>query len=236
MDSVWVSWLNVHVRTTRTKRRDADDNDDEEGNDALATLPHGIHSGLRRDKCYGMFFYFQAIRTDGSGQRHFWRYIDARTSEVVENRFQIARMIACQPDEPRFIGDQDVFLLQEKVIDHILQTEKAVEAKTAAPKTVDPTQQAVAEELKNALRRGTVNREAAKAAIKYLGQSIGRFAIKVLKTPYTNWSMRRDDLALLSEVLSLASNFGKDSAESTVRAPNLQRDALELICFEYLSS
>src|SRR5881227_71948 len=48
------------------------------GSDALTALPNGIHSGLRRERCRGMFFYFQAPRSDGLGRRHFWRYIDAR--------------------------------------------------------------------------------------------------------------------------------------------------------------
>jgi hypothetical protein len=206
-----------------------------EGKDALVVLPHGIHSGLRRDKCYGMFFYFQAPRPDGSGQRHFWRYIDAKTHEVLDNRFQIAQMIACQPDEPRFIGDQDVFLLQDKVIDHILRAEKETEAKAAAPKTVDPTQQAVAEELKNALRRGTVERDATKAAIRYLGQPMGRFAIKRLKATYAGWTKDRNDQELLSSVQSLAMDYGKEAADPASREATLTRDNLELICFEYVS-
>ena len=206
-----------------------------EGKDALVALPHGIHSGLRRDKCYGMFFYFQAPRLDGSGQRHFWRYIDAKTHEVLDNRFQIAQMIACQPDEPRFIGDQDVFVLQEKVIDHILRAEKETEAKAAAPRTIDPTQQAVAEELKNALRRGTVDRDATKAAIRYLGQPMGRFAIKRLKATYAEWSTGRDDQVLLSAVQSLAADYGKEPTDSASRETTLARENLELVCFEYVS-
>jgi superfamily II DNA or RNA helicase len=206
-----------------------------EGKDALVALPHGIHSGLRRDRCYGMFFYFQAPRADGSGQRHFWRYIDAKTHEVLDNRFQIAQLIACQPDEPRFVGDQDVFALQEKVIDHILRVEKEVEAKAAAPKTVDPAQQAVAEELKNALRRGTVEREATKAAIRYLGQPMGRFAVKRLKVSYADWTKDRSDQVLLSSVQSLAVDYSKEAADSTSREVTLVREDLELICFEYVS-
>ena len=62
---------------------------------SVADLPHGIHSGLRRDKCNGMFFYFQAPRVTGEGKRHFWRYIDARTHEITDNRFEIAQLIAC---------------------------------------------------------------------------------------------------------------------------------------------
>lgn len=75
----------------------------------------------------------------------------------------IAQVIACQPDEPRFIGDQDVFLLQDKVIDHIVKAERETAAKAAAPTVVDPIQQTVTEEIKNAIRRATVNRDAAKA-------------------------------------------------------------------------
>ncbi len=206
-----------------------------QGKDSLAALPHGIHSGLRRDKCHGMFFYFQAPRPDGSGQRHFWRYIDAKTHEVLDNRFQIAQLIACQPDEPRFVGDQDVFVLQEKVIDQILRAEKEVEAKAAAPKTVDPAQQAVAEELKNALRRGTVEREATKAAIRYLGEPMGRFAIKRLKAAYAQWGNDHGDGALLAAVQSLAVDYSKEAADFTSREVTLVRDDLKLICFEYVS-
>ena len=112
-----------------------------------------------------MFFYFQAPRADGQGKRHFWRYIDARTHEVKENRYEIAQTIACQPDEPRYIGDQDVFVLQDKVIEHILAAEREVEAKAAAPTAVDPIQQTVTEELKDAIRRRTVDREQAKTCI-----------------------------------------------------------------------
>ena len=34
-----------------------------DGASTLTDLPNGIHSGLRREKCYGMFFYFQAPRS-----------------------------------------------------------------------------------------------------------------------------------------------------------------------------
>ncbi|MEX0867688.1 MAG: hypothetical protein WD030_10035 [Pirellulales bacterium] len=41
-----------------------------------------------------MFFYFQAPRTTGEGRRHFWRYIDARSGEIKENRYEVAGLIA----------------------------------------------------------------------------------------------------------------------------------------------
>ena len=84
------------------------------------------------------------------------------------------RPIACLPDEPRYIGDQDVFVLQDKVIEHILAAEREAEAKAAAPTAVDPIQQTVTEEIKDAIRRRTVDREKAKTCIGFLGQPMGR--------------------------------------------------------------
>jgi superfamily II DNA or RNA helicase len=207
-----------------------------EGADSIVDLPNGIHSGLRRTKCNGMFFYFQAPRPDGSGKRHFWRYIDAATHKVLDNRFEIAQVIACQPDEPRFIGDQDVFVLQDKVIDHILKAERETAAKAAAPTVVDPIQQTVTEEIKNAIRRATVNRDAAKAAIKYLAQPMPRFAVTRLRKAHTAWSDSKDDATLLDAVTSLATDYAKDNAGSDSGQVDLRREDLDLICFEYVSS
>ena len=102
------------------------------GQDTLTTLPNGIHSGLRREKCYGMFFYFQAPRADGR-QAAFLALHRRQDARDQENRYEIAQMISCLPDEPRYIGDQDVFVLQDKVIDQILAADREAEARAAAP-------------------------------------------------------------------------------------------------------
>lgn len=205
-----------------------------EAGDSVAELPDGIHSGLRRENCRGMFFYFQAPRSTGEGKRHFWRYIDARTHEIEDNRYEIAQRIACRRDEPRYIGDQDVFALQEQVIAHILSAEREVEAKAAAPPTVDPIQQVVSEELKDALRRQTIDRESAKQAIRFLCQPMGRSLHKKLKEAHNSWSASRDDAALLDAVTALAVEFSKDRPVSN-SAGGLQREDLSLMCFEYLT-
>ena len=207
-----------------------------EGAEKLFDLPDGIHSGLRRDKRHGMFFYFRAPRPGGEGHRHFWRYIDARTHEILDNRFEIAQIIGCQRDEPRYIGDQDVFALQEEVIKSILHAERVAEAKAAAPSAVDAVQQTVTEELKGAIRRGAVNRDQAKAAIHYLRQPAGRFAIGRLKKAYARWSDERDDEALLQAVSDLAADFGKEPDTGDESAGTFKREELELVCFEYVSS
>ena len=205
-----------------------------QGAESIADLPKGIHSGLRRNNCHGMFFYFQAPRTTGEGRRHFWRYIDARSHEITENRYEVAQRIACQPDEPRYIGDQDVFVLQEKVIQQILASEREVEARAAAPIAVDPVQQTVAEELKDALRRQAVDRELAKRCVRFLGQPMGRSLLVKLRKAYQSWSEGRDDQALLAAVGLLAEEFGKGQPP-VEGGESIRREDLELICYEYVT-
>jgi superfamily II DNA or RNA helicase len=201
-----------------------------DGVNVLTALPNGIHSGLRREKCYGMFFYFQAPRS-GEGKRHFWRYIDAKTHEIMENRYEIAQLISCLPDEPRYIGDQDVFVLQDKVIEHILAADREAEAKAAAPAAVDPIQQTMSEEIKDAIRRRSVDRDKAKACISFLGQPMGRALHAKLKTAHENWTSCRNDATLIEEVVGLSEQFGKQwAADAGVK--RLRREDLDLICYE----
>jgi SNF2 family DNA or RNA helicase len=204
-----------------------------DGVNVLTALPNGIHSGLRRDKCYGMFFYFQAPRS-GEGKRHFWRYIDAKTHEIMENRYEIAHLISCLPDEPRYIGDQDVFALQDKVIEHILAADREAEAKAAAPIAVDPIQQTVSEEIKDAIRRRTVDREKTKTCINFLGQPMGRALHARLRAAYESWKESDSDTTLVDEILALAEQFGKQRTADG-NSERLSREDLELICFEYVS-
>ncbi len=204
-----------------------------DGANVLTALPNGIHSGLRREKCHGMFFYFQAPRS-GEGRRHFWRYVDAKTHEIKENRYEIAQLISCLPDEPRYIGDQDVFMLQDKVIEHILAADREAEAKAAAPIAVDPIQQTVSEEIKDSIRRRSVDRDKAKACIGFLGQPMGRALHAKLKTAHETWKASKNDGSLVDEVVTLSEQFGKQRADD---APlkRLSRENLDLICFEYVT-
>jgi hypothetical protein len=180
-----------------------------------------------------MFFYFQAPRS-GEGKRHFWRYVDAKTHEIKENRYEIAQLISCLPDEPRYIGDQDVFVLQDKVIEHILAADREAEAKAAAPTAVDPIQQTVSEGIKDAIRRRSVDREKAKVCISFLGQPMGRALHAKLKMANESWKESKDDSALVEEVVTLSEQFGKQRAE-VAPLKRLSREDLELICFEYVT-
>jgi hypothetical protein len=99
---------------------------------------------------------------------------------------------------------------------------------------VDPIQQTVAEELKDALRRQTIDREAAKIAIRFLGQSMGRSLHLKLRQAHEAWLESRDDAALIEVVVSLAEEFAKERPSSGTPG-TVRREQLELVCFEYVS-
>ena len=120
------------------------------------------------------------------------------------------------------------------MIDHILAADREAEAKAAAPTAVDPIQQTVSEEIKDAIRRRSVDREKAKTCISFLGQPMGRALHAKLKTANENWKASKDDATLVEEVASLSEQFGKQRSTDAGVKP-LCREDLELICFEYVS-
>ncbi|MBS3821797.1 MAG: helicase, partial [Phycisphaerae bacterium] len=202
-----------------------------EGADEVTSLPDGIHSGMRRDRCNGIFFYFKAPRTSGEGWRHIWRYIDAGTHEITDNRYRIAQMIQCHPDEPRHIGEQDVFALQRRVIDQILREDRNVTASAVVAGAPDPIQLNLAEDIKDAMRRGELDRTKAREAIRFLGQPAGRSLVAKLKGIRARVEPKRK---ALDDISQLREEYGKDARTSSPEL-TLQEDQLRLVCFEYLS-
>ena len=144
--------------------------------------------------------------------------------------------LACQPDELRYIGSQDVLALKERVIEHILSSERERDVKAAIPATVDPLRQAVREELRAAMNRGTVDRELAKEAMRFLNQPTGRFAVTRLRAALRDWKRTNDDRTLLAVTLALAKDFGKVAARKQHVTFPTGREKLELVCFKYVSS
>ncbi len=203
-----------------------------QGLDSALDLPDGIHSGLRRERCDGMFFHFKAALPD-RGHRHFWRYIDARSGAITDNRFEIARLIGCNEDEPRFIGNQDVFALQERVIQSILEQESSLATKATLGVANDPIQSVLAEDLKQAMRKGAVARDRAKAALTFLGQPVGRAVIQRLKRLHEEWAANANPALLLAELERLDLDYGKASPEMSSR--RVTREDLRLVCFEYVT-
>ena len=114
-----------------------------EKREALDALTDGIHSGLARPGTRGVFFYFQARPRNGA-RLHFWKYYDLKNDGIIDNRYLIANLIACDRDTPRVVDldlFRSVFDLQEKVIASIVSSVEEQKAREAAPRTINPIQQ-----------------------------------------------------------------------------------------------
>jgi hypothetical protein len=211
------------------------------GQEMLDALPDGIHSGLVRSKAKGVFFYFQASPKKGE-TLNFWRYLDLHTGRVIDNRYEIANLIACERDTPRVVEPSmmdPVFALQEKVIEGILKSLHSQQALEAAPTTIDPVQQTVSTAIQSFLNRPDVDRQKGVELIRALNKPIPNVYIKALRTALKNFQGKGDALELMKAVSDV---LGESSASSTADPASqlgarwrLDRADLRLICFDFIS-
>jgi len=208
------------------------------GQEMIESLPDGIHSGLAKTGAKGVFFYFQA-RTAGQ-KNHFWKYYDLRDQRIVDNRYIVANLIACQKDTPRVVDPdifRSVFDLQEKVIEDILQSEEERRALEVAPRSVDPIQQTVATALQSYLNHPDVARKQAIEAIRFLNQPMLAVQVRKLRQSYRDFQSAGDIKLLLAAVEELRKTVGGEESRKEASATNsLKREDLRLICFDFLSS
>jgi hypothetical protein len=203
------------------------------GREALEALPDGIHSGLAKPKAKGPFFYFQARPAPGEEKLHFWKYYDLAIDRIVDNRYLIAQLIACDRDTPRVIGDYGVFSIQEKIIADILRTHEEQQAVQVAPRVVDPIQQTVA----TLLNHPQVSRKEAVEFIKLLGQPQPSFVVKELRKAYQVYVGDKDPVALIGWLDELRAQLGgTENSPQEFAQVRIQREDLRLICFDYLCS
>jgi hypothetical protein len=207
------------------------------GKEMLDSLPDGIHSGLVKRGAKGVFFYFQAPGPKASGKLHFWKYYDLKDNRIIDNRFVIANLIACEKDTPRVVGDYDVFGIQEKVIEDILKSHEKQQALQAAPKTVDPLQQTVATVVQGYLNHPDVKRGEAIEAIRFLSQPMPSVQVKELRRHYQRYQADNLFGPLLDGVLGMRHRYGvgEPRAKESPRF-ELKRENLRLICFDHLCS
>jgi hypothetical protein len=201
--------------------------------ETLEALPDGIHSGLARQDHRGVFFYFTAPGPRGEGRQHFWRYVDLRDKRVLDNRFLITNLIACSPDTARVIGDADVFALQERVIDHIVQQSQAQVAVEAAPKIIDPMQQTVATVLRGYLNHPEVDRQEARQLLRVLSAPMPRVHVRRLRELYASFSSTKDVGALIAGLHELPAAFEDEAAPPPA---SVKREDLHLVCFDFVWS
>jgi len=212
---------------------------DSGGRESLEALPDGIHSGLVRPGARGVFFYFQGRPSKGEKQ-HFWRYYDLKDNAILDNRYLIANLIACDRDTPRVVDPQmfsGVFGLQEMVIEEILAAFREQQALETAPRTVDSVQQTVATTIQSYLNHPDVDRPKAIEAIRSLNQPMLGVQIKRLRRAFSEFQKTAEIKPLLDFTTELQAETGV-AAVPEVQSKSiarLSRDDLRLICFDFLS-
>ena len=200
----------------------------------LEELPDGIHSGLVQKGERGVFFYFTAPATQGEGRQHFWRYYDLKRNEIQDNRLLITNLITCSQDTPRVVGDCDLFDVQEKVIEDILQSVQEQQAVAAAPRILDPIQQNVITLLRNYLNSPVISRQEVRSAIKKLSPPMARVAVRELRSAYTAFSQHQDIHQLVNAVPASIKDETKQENHSIQKSVPLKREDLHLVCFDYV--
>ncbi len=201
----------------------------------LDALPDGIHSGLQRSNYRGLFFYFTAPDPSGATQ-HFWRYYDLQTQQILDNRFLIANLIACAPDTPRVIGEADVFAIQAKVQQHILDSVQAQAAAEAAPTIVEPIQQTVAAVLREHLNNPALKRSEVRAVLRTLSLPMTRVMLSRVKAAYQAYQTNEDVKQLLEALQDDSSGSEPATERPSAGALKLIEDDLHLVCWEYVWS
>jgi hypothetical protein len=187
--------------------------------------------GLARQGERGVFFYFTAPDGAGGGRRHFWRYYDIAHSKLLDNRFLITNLIACSPDTPRVTGDCDIFAIQEKVIEDILQSVQEQQAVEAAPKILDPIQQNVITLLRGYLNSPAIPRKDVRTAMQKLSRPMPNVAIRGVRSAYEAFSRDQDIHSLVKAIND--TEGGHETREATCsKATHLKRENLHLLSLE----
>jgi SNF2 family DNA or RNA helicase len=210
------------------------------GKEMLDSLPDGIHSGLIRPGAKGVFFYFRAEKSS-QDNFHFWKYFDLKENKVIDNRYVIANLIACDKDTPRVVEPQifkSVFDLQEKVIEDILRSYHDKKSLEAAPRTVDPIQQTVSTIIQGYINHPDVERKKAIEIIRYLNQPMLYVQTKELRLLYNDFKNNGRIKELIGSISMIKEKYGveyENKKSGSGQPILLTRSSLKLICFDVIS-
>ena len=210
------------------------------GREMLESLPDGIHSGLIRPNVKGVFFYFQATRA-GLDKLHFWRFLDLTNGRVIDNRYIITSLIACQRDTTRVVAPEifgSILDHQETVVEDILRSYSEQEAIKVAPRTIEPIQQTITTLFQNYINHPDVERPRVIAAMRTLNGPMLAVQVKNLRKTFKRFQADADITRFLEEVERICSDTGaSDVSEPASVAPArmIEREDLRLICFDVIS-
>ncbi|MCI0577972.1 MAG: phospholipase D-like domain-containing protein [Chloroflexi bacterium] len=204
----------------------------------LTDLDDGIHSGLERRETKGVFFYFTAPHPE-NGRSHFWRYYDLARRQITDNRYQITQIIACGPETPRFPPPYDevnVYDIQEKVIENILDEVIQQQAITAVDKPVAEEQTLVAQILREQLQNSAFDRQEIRELRQFLKQPLVGASIQLLRDALRAYSANGDARPLIDTTRQLYDQQAglPPEPENGNRMKAITRDDLHLVCYEYI--
>lgn len=121
------------------------------------------------------------------------------------------------------------------MIGHILASEEITATRAAVAAAPDKIQREIAEEIKNMLRRTSVDRAKAKRALRFLDQAFGRSLINQAAELRAAWRDGHDDQAFVDAICGLAGEFGREPVK-TIDQTAITRDQLRLVCFQMISA
>ena len=209
-----------------------------EANRWISDLNDGIHSGLRRQRARGVFFYFKAPRP-GGGSSHFWRYYDFQRREIIDNRYQIMQLIACAPETPRFpppYDEVDIYDLQERVLQNILGDVEQQQAAIIVSKPVAEEQNIASHILREHLSNPALDRAEIRDLRKFLKQPLVGASVQTLRQALKAYTTTSDVAPLIATIRESVAQYGSAFADTSAdrRGPRLVREDLHLICYEYV--
>jgi superfamily II DNA or RNA helicase len=204
----------------------------------LTDLDDGIHSGLERRHTKGLFFYFTAPR--GNGRAHFWRYYDLETHKIIDNRYHIMQIIACNPDTRRFpppYAEVNVFQIQDKIIASIMGDIEPRQAAAIVNSPVAEEQALVVHLLQGHLNDPGMDRQELRNLRRFLGKPLVGAFVQRLRKALQVYSSAHDIQAVVDTVRVLYEHEGTSTSHhppDDIRQGRITREDLKLICYEYI--
>ena len=92
--------------------------------DELEKIPHGVYSGLKKNKIKGIFFYYKY-----GNDFHFWYLYDISTGSIMTNKTEIIDFISCKQNKERIIPNffEKIYEVNKIVVEDIERTYTEIE-------------------------------------------------------------------------------------------------------------
>ena len=150
------------------------------------------------------------------------------------------QIIACGPDTPRFpppYREVDVFEVQERIIESILGDVEQQEAAAVVNKPVAEEQALVSQVIQAHLNSPEYDRKELRELRKFLKQPLVGASVQQLRKALQSYSSSNEVDALIDTVRELyqhQAEIGIAASDDQRRTPQIRREDLKLICYEYI--